>query len=83
MVLAAAGYEVAPVLGARAMVDEEHLTRIEGPYRPFTRDADAHSERFERATLRIMAAIDDLLEEPYKQAAEGGADARPRADRLM
>ena len=51
--------------------------------RPFTREAEVHAERFERATRRIMAAIDDLLEERYKLASEDGADARPRADRLM
>jgi 1-acyl-sn-glycerol-3-phosphate acyltransferase len=57
--------------------------RIEGSYRPFTREAEVHAERFERAMRRITAAIDDLLEERYKLAAEDGADARPRADRLM
>ena len=57
--------------------------RIEGAYRPFTREAEVHAERFERAMQRITAAIDDLLEEPYKLAADRGADARPRADRLI
>ena len=57
--------------------------RIEGGYRPFTGEADVHAERFERATRRITAAIDDLLEERYELADEGGADARTRAERLL
>ncbi len=57
--------------------------RIEEPYAPFTGGAEAHRACFERATERITAAIDDLLEEPYKMSAEGDGDARARADRLM
>ena len=57
--------------------------RIERPYVPFTRDAEVHHERFARATVRITAEIDALLEEPYKMVAEGDADARPRASRLI
>jgi len=57
--------------------------RIEKPYAPFTREAEVHRERFEWAMERITAAIDELLEEPYKMAAEGDHDARPRAERLI
>ncbi|MHC4608071.1 MAG: hypothetical protein ACYTAF_14265, partial [Planctomycetota bacterium] len=57
--------------------------RIREPYAPFTRGADVHSKCFELAMERITAAIDDLLEEPYKMATKGDADTRPRADRLM
>ena len=32
---------------------------------------------------RITAAIDALLDEPYKRAAAAAADARPRAARLI
>jgi hypothetical protein len=32
---------------------------------------------------RITAAIDDLLEDPYKMAAESDGNASPRADRLI
>jgi 1-acyl-sn-glycerol-3-phosphate acyltransferase len=57
--------------------------RIDKPYAPFTREAEMHTERFERATERITAAIDDLLEDPYKLAAEADGDAGPRADSLI
>ncbi|UCE87835.1 MAG: 1-acyl-sn-glycerol-3-phosphate acyltransferase, partial [Deltaproteobacteria bacterium] len=57
--------------------------RIEKPYAPFTREADVYADRFARATQRITAAIDDLLEDAYTLAAEHEADARPRADRLI
>jgi 1-acyl-sn-glycerol-3-phosphate acyltransferase len=57
--------------------------RIREPYAPFTRGADVHSKCFERAMDRITAAIDDLLEEPYKMATAGNADAGPRSDRLV
>jgi 1-acyl-sn-glycerol-3-phosphate acyltransferase len=57
--------------------------RIDKPYAPFTREADEHSECFERATERITAAIDELLEDPYKMATETDGDARSRADRLI
>jgi hypothetical protein len=57
--------------------------RIEKPYAPFTREAEIYGERFERATARITAAIDDLLEDPYKMDEASGSDARARADRLI
>ena len=55
---------------------------FDAPYAPFTREAAVHSKCFELAMERITAAIDDLLEEPYKMAGTD-ADARPRADRLI
>jgi 1-acyl-sn-glycerol-3-phosphate acyltransferase len=57
--------------------------RIEEPYAPFTREAEKHQERFERAMRRITAAIDALLDEPYKMASGGDGGAGSRADRLI
>jgi 1-acyl-sn-glycerol-3-phosphate acyltransferase len=57
--------------------------RIEKAYAPFTREADVHRERFEWALERITAAIDELLEEPYKMAVESEHDTRARAERLI
>jgi 1-acyl-sn-glycerol-3-phosphate acyltransferase len=57
--------------------------RIDEAYAPFTREAEAHGACFERATERITAAIDDLLDDPYKMAAGGDVDAGRRADRLI
>jgi 1-acyl-sn-glycerol-3-phosphate acyltransferase len=57
--------------------------RIHEPYTPFTRSAEAHGKSFELAMERVTAAIDALLEEPYKMATGEGDDSRPRADRLI
>jgi len=57
--------------------------RVDAPYAPFTREADVHAKCFELAMERITAAIDELLDEPYKMTAGTDADARPRADRLI
>jgi hypothetical protein len=68
-----------PLSVADALAD----CRIAEPYAPFTREAEAHAECFERAMERITAAIDDLLEAPYKMAAESDLDGGRRADRLI
>jgi 1-acyl-sn-glycerol-3-phosphate acyltransferase len=57
--------------------------RIDKPYAPFTREADVHKQRFERAMERITAAINELLEDPYKLAAENDGNAHSRIDRLI
>ncbi len=57
--------------------------RIDARYAPFTGEADAHSKYFELATERITAAIDELLEDPYKRTTESDTDARRRADQLI
>jgi 1-acyl-sn-glycerol-3-phosphate acyltransferase len=56
--------------------------RIEEPFAPFTREAEAYAKHFEEATQRITTAINDLLEEPYKMATDSTSDTRSRADRL-
>jgi len=56
--------------------------RIAEPYAPFTRSADRHQAAFERATQRITAAIDELLDEPYRMAAATQRDARSRVAAL-
>ncbi|MBW1685927.1 MAG: 1-acyl-sn-glycerol-3-phosphate acyltransferase [Deltaproteobacteria bacterium] len=68
-----------PLTVADALAD----CRISQPYAPFTREAEAHVECFERAMKRITAAIDDLLEDPYKMATESDLDGGRRADRLI
>lgn len=71
------------VIGKPLGVDDAFADcRIEKPYAPFTAEADAHRACFERATERITAAIDDLLDEPYKLDPEGEAEGA-RADRLI
>jgi 1-acyl-sn-glycerol-3-phosphate acyltransferase len=57
--------------------------RIEKPYAPFTREADAHADRFQRMMERVTAAIEDLLDDAYKMAGRSDSDDRSRADRLL
>ncbi len=57
--------------------------RIDAPYAPFTAEANVHSKSFELATERITAAIDELLEDPYKRTTESDTDARQRTDQLI
>ena len=40
--------------------------KITQSYRPFTRDGDAFSDRFERASWIVTNAINELLDEPYR-----------------
>jgi 1-acyl-sn-glycerol-3-phosphate acyltransferase len=68
-----------PLTVADALAD----CQIAQPYAPFTHEAEVHAGCFERAMKRITAAIDDLLEDPYKMAAESDLDGRRRADRLI
>jgi 1-acyl-sn-glycerol-3-phosphate acyltransferase len=68
-----------PLTVADALAD----CRITQPYAPFTHEAEAHAEFFERAMKRITAAIEDLLEDPYKMATESDLDGGRRADRLI
>lgn len=71
-------------IGRPLTVDEALADcRIEKPYAPFTREAEIYAERFERATARITAAINELLEDPYKMDEASEDDARPRTDRLI
>ena len=56
--------------------------QIEAPYRPFTKDAEAHAATFAKAAARLTDAIDDLLDPPYQRSTDG-EDDRSRADQLM
>jgi 1-acyl-sn-glycerol-3-phosphate acyltransferase len=62
--------------------DELADCRIAEPYAPFTQSADRHRATFERATARITARIDELLDAPYRMAVEGARDGRSRAAAL-
>ncbi len=55
---------------------------IDEPYRPFTKDADAHKDALAKAADRLTGAIDALLDEPYRRRIDE-EDDRSRADRLM
>lgn len=56
--------------------------QIAKPYKPFTRGADEHAEKFAGAAVVLTHAIDALLDEPYKLDTTG-KDAGSRADRLI
>ena len=56
--------------------------RIDEPYRPFTREASAFADVFERGAQIVTQSINALLDEPYQLGAEN-LDTRSRADRLM
>ena len=55
--------------------------RIDEPFKPFTKEAEAHEKNLQAAEC-LTLAIDELLDEPYKMDRTG-ADAGTRADRLM
>ncbi len=56
--------------------------RIDTPYRPFTREASAFADAFERGAAVVTQGINALLDEPY-QLGDTNSDTRSRADRLM
>ena len=56
--------------------------RIDTPYRPFTHEANAFADVFERGAAVVTEGINALLDEPY-QLGDTNFDTRSRADRLM
>ncbi|MCB9594074.1 MAG: hypothetical protein H6719_15175 [Sandaracinaceae bacterium] len=54
------------------------------PYAPFTRAAEvAHRDRFQGVVDRVMDAIDDLVDEPYKYGADRASDGTVGTNRFV